>query len=96
MTTPQNIEERLKSVKPFLEKEFAIDKIGYFGSFAKGDYNGNSDIDLLVSFNRSIGWKFFDIKDYLETVLERKVDIVTEGSLRKDWKNDILEQVKYI
>lgn len=66
-----------------MEKEFAIDKIGYFGSFAEGDYNENSDIDLLVSFNRSIGWKYFDIKGYLETELERKDGIVTEGSLRK-------------
>lgn len=76
--------------------EFGINQIGYFGSFANGDYKEDSDLDILVSFNKRIGWKFFDLKDYLESVTGRKVDLVTERSLRKQWEQAILEQVVYL
>ncbi|CAN5306843.1 nucleotidyltransferase family protein [soil metagenome] len=96
MITPKEIEDKINSIKPYLRDEFSIEQIGYFGSFATGNFREDSDIDLLVLFNNKIGWKFFDLKDYLETVLERKVDIVTERSLKKQWKKEILQQVKYI
>jgi len=96
MQTPQEIENKLKAVKPYLADEFGIEQIGYFGSFANGNYHEDSDIDILVAFSRKIGWKFFDLKDYLESAIGRKVDLVTERSLRKQWKQDILQQVKYI
>jgi len=81
---------------PYLKDEFGVDQIGYFGSFANGDYSDDSDVDVLVVFNRKVGWKFFDLKDYLETLLKRKIDLVTEGSLKKQWKESILHQVKYV
>ncbi|MGB3778718.1 MAG: nucleotidyltransferase family protein [Tunicatimonas sp.] len=96
METPQEIESKLRAVKPYLEDEFGIEQIGYFGSFANGDFREDSDIDILVVFSRRIGWKFFDLKDYLESAIGRKVDLVTERSLRKQWRQAILQQVKYI
>lgn len=96
MRTPQEIESKIREVKPYLQDEFGIDQIGYFGSFANGNYKINSDLDVLVSFNKKVGWKFFDLKDYLESLIGRKVDLVTERSLRKQWKQVILQQVKYI
>ena len=95
MATSQEIESKLKSIKPYLIDEYGIDQIGYFGSFAKGDYSEDSDLDVLVSFRRKIGWKFFDLKEYLESVVGRKVDLVTERLLRKQWKEAISEQVIY-
>jgi predicted nucleotidyltransferase len=47
METPQEIESKLKVVKPYLTKEFGVDQIGYFGSFANGDYREDSDLDVL-------------------------------------------------
>jgi hypothetical protein len=96
METPEEIEEKIRAVKPYLKDEFGVDQIGYFGSFAKGDYREDSDLDVLVAFSKRIGWKFFDLKDYLESILGRKVDLVTERSLKKQWKKAILQQVRYI
>ena len=96
MLSSEEIEQKIKKIKPILENEFLIDQIGYFGSFARGDYREDSDVDILVACKRGIGWKFFDLKDYLESVLGRKVDLVTENSLRKQWKENILSQVKYL
>jgi len=96
METPQEIEDKIRAIKPYLKNEFGIGQIGYFGSFAKGDYKADSDLDVLVSFNKKIGWKFFDLKDYLEAAIGRKIDLVTERSLKKQWKQAILQQVKYV
>ena len=96
MATLQAIESKLKSIKPYLVNEYGIDQIGYFGSFANGDYREDSDLDILVSFKKRIGWKFFDLKEYLESVVGRKVDLVTERSLRRQWKESVLEQVIYL
>ncbi|HEV7348464.1 nucleotidyltransferase family protein [Telluribacter sp.] len=96
MLTPDEIEARIRALKPRLMEEYAVSKIGYFGSFARGNYHEDSDVDVLVDFERSVGWKFFDLKELLESVLNKKVDLVTERSLRKSWRETILQQVKYI
>ncbi|MEM9857115.1 MAG: nucleotidyltransferase family protein [Bacteroidota bacterium] len=96
MENPQKLEEIIRSAKPTLQRDYGIEKIGYFGSFARGDFDADSDIDILVSFSRKVGWKFFDLKDYLESILGRTVDLVTERSIKKRWKESILKQVRYI
>ncbi len=96
MTTTKEIEQKIKEIKLILQEKFLVEQIGYFGSFARGDYREDSDVDILVACKRGIGWIFFDLKDYLESVLGRKVDLVTENSLRKNWKESILSQVKYL
>ena len=55
MTTPVVIEEKLKAVKPILQEQYRVDRIGYFGSFARGDYHEDSDVDIVVTFSGAIG-----------------------------------------
>ena len=73
MTTPQQIESKIESIKPYLKQEFGISHIGYFGSFARGDHHEKSDVDVIVKLSKKLGW--------LVSVLDRKVDLVTEPSL---------------
>ena len=96
MTNPTTIEEKLRQAKPVLQDKYSVDKIGYFGSFARGDYREDSDVDILVTFSQPVGWEFFDLKEYLEQILGKEVDLVTEHSIRKQWKEAVLSQVKYV
>ena len=96
MTTPQEIEQQIKSLKPFLEKEFTVDKIGYFGSYAKGNQDETSDLDIIVNYTGQLGWKFFDLHEYLEDKLKLKVDLVTERSIKKRWREKVLSEVVYL
>jgi predicted nucleotidyltransferase len=57
-SAPVSIEEKLKAIKPILKDKYSVERIGYFGSFARGDYREGSDIDIIVSFSGSVGWKF--------------------------------------
>ncbi|MEP4532304.1 MAG: nucleotidyltransferase family protein [Cyclobacteriaceae bacterium] len=96
MLSQEQLEEKIRSIKPSLEQEFGVDKIGYFGSYASNSQTENSDLDILVDFSKDIGWKFFDLKDYLEDVFGLKVDLVTPRSIRKSWKESIQNQVRYL
>lgn len=58
-------------------------KAWLFGSFARGEETPFSDVDILVVLDRSkpVGLRFFGMWSEIEKLLERKVDLVTEGSL---------------
>ena len=96
MNTQVEIENKLKSLKPMLYQLYNVGKIGYFGSYSRNEQSNNSDIDILVSFLKPIGWDFFDLKDLLEKELGLKVDLVSEKALKKQLRQIILESVKYI
>ena len=58
-------------------------KAWLFGSFSRGEETQASDVDIIVSLDKSkpIGLKFFGMWSDLEELLGRKVDLVSEGTL---------------
>ena len=95
MESKSDILNKLRELKPILSKEYAVKRIGLFGSFANNSADQNSDIDLLVELDKPIGWKFFSLEIYLEKVFGRKIDLVTKNALKEQIKNDILDKVNY-
>jgi len=66
-----------------------------FGSYVRGEEKENSDIDILVEFYEPVGWEFIDLKDFLEEIFGREVDLVTVGALKPQLKDSVLEEVVY-
>lgn len=89
------VEQILKAEKQYLAEKFNVSKIGIFGSYARNEQTNESDIDILVEFSKPVGFEFVDLKDYLETVLNKNVDLVTPNALKPYIKNEILSEVKY-
>ena len=54
-----------------------------------------SDIDIIVEFDRPIGWELVDLADYLESCLHHKVDLVIRRSLHPLIRDTILAEVQY-
>jgi uncharacterized protein len=96
MITKSDILNKLNDLKPILYKDYAVKQIGLFGSFSDDSYSEDSDIDLLVEFERPIGWKYFSLEIYLEGIFGRKIDLVTKNALKEQVKERILNQVKYV
>ncbi len=82
MLTKDTLVQLLQREQAYLTAEFGVSKIGLFGSYAKGQPNETSDIDILVEFERPIGFRFLDLVDYLEAVLGRKVDVLTPAGIQ--------------
>lgn len=95
MESKTDILNKLRELKPILSKEYAVRRIGLFGSFADNSADENSDIDLLVELDKPIGWKFFSLEIYLEKIFGRKIDLVTKNALKQQIKKDILNKVNY-
>lgn len=95
MITKSDILTKLREIKPILYKDYAVTRIGLFGSFSEGINTADSDIDLLVELEKPIGWKFFTLELYLQKIFERKIDLVTKNALKEQIKKTILKQVYY-
>jgi len=80
-----------------LQERFNIRRIGIFGSFVRGEATETSDVDVLVEFEEIVDlFTFLELKDYLEQLLGRKVDLVTEKALKERIKTQVLGEVQYI
>jgi len=96
MITKTEILSKLAELKPALQKDYAVKEIGLFGSYSDGLYTDESDIDILVEFEKPIGWKFFTLEMYLEKIFNKKIDLVTKNALKSQIKEGILKQVEYV
>jgi uncharacterized protein len=74
-----------------------VQSIGIFGSFARGEANENSDIDLLVKFkNRKSLLALVKLERELSESLERDVDLLTEASISPHLLDSILKDLRTI
>lgn len=80
-----------------LLRSFGVKRIGLFGSVLRGEQTSDSDVDVLVQFDK--GKKnyrnFIGIVDLLEKELESNVELVTEESLSPYIGPRILAEVEY-
>lgn len=74
--------ELLKKHKVELQN-FHVVSLGIFGSVARGEERSDSDIDVLVQFDgpTKFDW-YMDLKEFLENLFGRKIDLVTETGLK--------------
>ena len=81
----------LRSLSPVLRGELGVSKLLLFGSVARGEALPSSDVDLLVEFARPVGiFHFVRVRDYLQSALGARVDLVTEDALRPRQRDAIL------
>lgn len=67
-----------------------------FGSYARGEADENSDIDLLVRFSKPKGFDWIDAALEIEDTLGKKVDLVTEKGLNPHIKDNVLRELQVI
>jgi len=71
--------------------------IGLFGSYARGEQNEASDVDLLIEKEECLSlFALGGMKIFLEERLNKKVDIVTTSALRKEIESHIMSELVYI
>ena len=72
---------------------YGVTSLYIFGSVARGEAGPESDVDMLVEFGVPIGlFKFVRLKDYLERLLGRRVDLAMVGALREQMREQILRE----
>jgi len=84
----------LKQKNTELTKQFGVKSLLLFGSVARNEATTASDVDLLVEFNRPVGYfGLFALQDYLEKLLGCPVDLGTPDSLKPYIRERVLGEL---
>jgi len=90
--TREQIIQQLKKHKGELDA-FGVRSLSLFGSVARGEERPDSDIDILVDFERIGGlFEFVRLKNFLEQTLNKPVDLVTPDALKPQLREKILQE----
>ena len=80
----------LKAHKAVLAERFGVTRLTLFGSTARDTAGPNSDVDVLVAFDGpATSERYFGVQFYLEDLLGRSIDLVTEKALRERLRADV-------
>jgi len=92
-TFDEGLRTVLQSQAEEIRTRFHVRSLSVFGSAVKGLAATESDIDILVQFSKTPGmFDFLRLKQYLEDLLGKPVDLVTEGALKKQLREEILRE----
>jgi uncharacterized protein len=88
---------RLRAMLPELREKYHVRSLGLFGSYARGEADARSDVDLLVEFDVTPGFfRFEALSLEIEGALGVKVDLVTRGALKPNIGRRILAELLVI
>ncbi len=74
-------------------KGFGVKSLAIFGSVARNEAGPDSDVDILVEFDQPVGlFELAELKEYLESVLGKRVDLATPGALRPHMREQIMRE----
>ena len=88
-------DEILRALREHLPelRRHGVAHLSLFGSVVRSEASPDSDVDLLVEFDTPVSmFKFLDLKDCLEGILGRPVDLVTRGALKPQLRDRILAE----
>ena len=77
-------------------KRFGVKELGVFGSSVRGDTHENSDVDVLVEFERETFDAYMGLLFFLEEIFGRKVDLVMKDAIKARIRHRILGEAVYV
>ncbi|MCL6610907.1 MAG: nucleotidyltransferase family protein [Peptococcaceae bacterium] len=91
--------EMIKEIAVPILRRHGVAKASVFGSYAKGDYDKNSDVDILIEYAPGVRKSLFTrikIKNELKRALQKDVDVVTEASLSQHLRDEVMREGRTI
>jgi len=67
-----------------------------FGSYSRGENTDESDLDVLVEFDGSIGIRFIDLAEEIEEIVGLKVDLVSRNGIKDGYLKAINPDLIYV
>ncbi len=95
MLTKQNVLEHLAQVREHLRVQYGVRRIGIFGSVARSESNGASDLDVLVEMENPTFDRYMGLKFELEDSLGVSVDLVLADAVKERLRPIIEREVLY-
>ena len=89
--------DRIKPAIKNLCTRLRVKRLDVFGSATTDRFAPDSDVDVLVVFKRDgdgLFDRYFDLKEGLEQILNRNVDLVTEASVKNPYFKQEIERTR--
>jgi predicted nucleotidyltransferase len=96
MYTLNAIVEKLRQHKPELQRKYPISAIGVFGSYARGEAEEDSDIDIAVELIGPMGLNFISMANEIEDLFGIKVDVVPKRSIKSAYLPNVEKDMVYV
>ena len=96
MKTKEDVINVLKALKPLLMNSFNVRSIALFGSYARGDQTENSDVDVIVDVDSSIGIRFVDLAELIEDRLGIPADVIPADGIKPRYREFIAKDLLYV
>ena len=95
--TRAEVLDTLRAHRPMLAEQFGVVELAVFGSFARDQATDRSDIDILVRFDGpATSRSYFGVQFYLEDLLGRRVDLVTDKALRSEFRSYVEREAVHV
>jgi uncharacterized protein len=85
--------ELLKKNEVEIKERFGVKRIGVFGSYARQEQKKDSDIDIFVDLERSTFDNYMELLFYLEGLLGKEIDLITQNGISPYLKQSVLKEV---
>jgi predicted nucleotidyltransferase len=93
----EEIREIIRQHRPELKSQYHVEKIGVFGSYARGTQKKRSDVDFLVTFDKAVSlFEHAGLYVYLGELMGCKVDVVARDNIRVELRKYVLEDLIYL
>ena len=92
----EEILDLLSKTKPDLDSRYKVQRIALFGSYARGDQSPDSDVDILVEVDPSIGLAFVDLAERIEEVLGLPVELVSHRAVKPNKMKSVEQDLIYV
>ncbi|MGB2865103.1 MAG: nucleotidyltransferase family protein [Sedimentisphaerales bacterium] len=96
MITKEEILRTLAKDKSELQRQFKVRSMALFGSYARGDQKSDSDVDILVEVDPSIGLEFVTLAQRIEKLLGVDVDLVSSRAVTSKAMEFIKPELIYV
>nr|WP_295929312.1 nucleotidyltransferase family protein [uncultured Dyadobacter sp.] len=97
VTSKRDIIQQIQS-KASSIKALGAERLGLFGSFARGEQKETSDIDVVVEFRPGMKTysNLFDMAELLEKLLQKKVDLLTWEGMAGFVQSEVQKDIEYV
>ncbi len=85
----------LKRAKTHFARDYGVNRIGLFGSTARGQHSASSDIDIIVEMSSPTFDRYMDLKFELEDRFGAPVDLVLMDNLKPRLRPTVEREAVY-
>jgi predicted nucleotidyltransferase len=93
MKTKEEVLRILEREKPELMRRYGLKRLALFGSYAREDQREDSDVDIMVEIDPSVGLGFVDLADRIEDALGIRTEVVSRRAIKPRYWDIIKEEL---